>query len=142
MQTHERWPLVQSLWKRAAIIIGIGLLLNLIPNFNFDTVRIPGVLQRIGLCIVLAAPLRGITPVGARRRRGFSLCFAVYSVLMLAVPVPGAVVAGVLEPGQDFGAYVDRLVLTGHLWAKSKTWDPEGLGEYACRPCRHCCSVC
>ncbi len=55
---------------------------------------------------------------------------AAYAVLMLLVPVPdvqGRIAAGVLEPGRDFGAYVDRLLLDGHLWAKSKTWDPEGL---------------
>ncbi|MBL8514873.1 MAG: DUF5009 domain-containing protein, partial [Betaproteobacteria bacterium] len=126
VEVRERWPIVLSLWKRAAIIIGIGLLLNLIPNFNFETVRIPGVLQRIGLCIMLAAPIVVFT--AWRAQAGWILaCFAVYSVLMLAVPVPGVAVAGVLEPGQDFGAYVDRLLLSGHLWAKSKTWDPEGL---------------
>jgi predicted acyltransferase len=32
-----------------------------------------------------------------------------------------------LEPGRDLGAFVDRWLLDGHLWAKSKTWDPEGL---------------
>jgi predicted acyltransferase len=43
------------------------------------------------------------------------------------VPVPG-VGAGVLQPGQDLGAYVDRAVFgTEHLWASSRTWDPEGL---------------
>jgi predicted acyltransferase len=33
----------------------------------------------------------------------------------------------VLEPGKDFGAYIDRMVLSGHMWVQSKTWDPEGL---------------
>ena len=49
---------------------------------------------------------------------------------MLWVPVPdvnGVVSAGVLLPGRDVGAFVDRLLLGGHLWAKVKTWDPEGL---------------
>jgi predicted acyltransferase len=51
---------------------------------------------------------------------------ALYSVLMLFVPVPG-IGAGVLAPGKDFGAWVDRMLLDGHLWVQSKTWDPEGL---------------
>jgi predicted acyltransferase len=129
VQVHERLPLVLSLWKRAAIIIGIGLLLNLIPNFNFETVRIPGVLQRIGMCIVLAAPL--VVYTGWREQATWIfICFLVYSILMLAVPVTapdGVTAAGVLEPGRDFGAAIDRLLLSGHLWAKAKTWDPEGL---------------
>src|SRR5689334_15221708 len=33
--------------KRAAIIWGLGFFLNLFPRFDFTTVRIPGVLQRI-----------------------------------------------------------------------------------------------
>lgn len=36
--------------RRAAAIFALGLLLNLIPNFDFAQVRIPGVLQRIGIC--------------------------------------------------------------------------------------------
>ena len=46
------------------------------------------------------------------------------------VPVPGAdglVAAGRLEPGLDFGAWLDRLLLVGHLWPKVRIWDPEGL---------------
>jgi len=56
--------------------------------------------------------------------------FALYGVLMLLVPVPdvqGQIASGALEPGRDFGAYVDRLLLSGHLWVQSRTWDPEGL---------------
>jgi predicted acyltransferase len=49
--------LLAKLAKRAALIFLIGFLLNLIPYFDFDTVRIPGVLQRIALCTLLAAPI-------------------------------------------------------------------------------------
>jgi predicted acyltransferase len=121
--------LIWQLFKRAAIIFFIGLMLNLIPSFNFETVRIPGVLQRIALCTMLAAPLvvyfdwkqQCIWIVGI---------LAIYAVLMLFVPVPdaqGRIATGALEPGRDFGAFIDRMLLDGHLWAKSKTWDPEGL---------------
>ncbi|MEN9627129.1 MAG: hypothetical protein RJA10_355 [Pseudomonadota bacterium] len=121
--------LLGGMARRAAVIFAVGLALNLIPAFNLDTVRIPGVLQRIALCSLLAAPI-----VLACSWRGVAawlvaLC-AVYGVLMLAVPVPdasGVVAAGVLEPGRDFGAWVDRQLLAGHLWSQSRTWDPEGL---------------
>jgi predicted acyltransferase len=121
--------LLLQLAKRAAIIFLIGLMLNLIPNFNFDTLRIPGVLQRIALCTLLAAPL--VVYCNWRQQCWWIVALlAIYSVLMLFVPVPdtsGRVAAGVLEPGRDFGAYIDRLLLDGHLWAKAKTWDPEGI---------------
>ncbi|QOY94502.1 DUF5009 domain-containing protein [Massilia sp. UMI-21] len=117
--------LLIKLARRAALIFLIGFLLNLIPRFDFETVRIPGVLQRIALCTLLAAPI--VVYLGWRAQLAvIAGLLALYSVLMLWVPVPG-IGAGVLAPGQDFGAYVDRMLLDGHLWVQSKTWDPEGL---------------
>ncbi|NIQ56827.1 MAG: DUF5009 domain-containing protein, partial [Gemmatimonadetes bacterium] len=50
-----------------------------------------------------------------------------YWALMAWMPPPGGA-AGVLLPGQDLGAWIDRAVFgTEHLWAQSRTWDPEGL---------------
>jgi len=125
-----RVQLLASLWRRALVIFLVGLALNLVPAFDPATVRIPGVLQRIALCIVLAAPVV-LWSGGWRGVLGWLVALlAVYSVLMLAVPVPdaqGVVGAGRLEPGRDFGAWVDRAWLAGHLWVQSKTWDPEGL---------------
>jgi predicted acyltransferase len=125
----DKPKLLIQLFKRAAIIFLIGFLLNLIPNFNFDTVRVPGVLQRIAICTMLAAP---IVVYFSWKQQCFWIVglLAAYTLLMLFVPVPdvqGRIAAGVLAPGRDFGAYIDRLLLDGHLWAKSKTWDPEGL---------------
>ncbi len=121
----DRPRLLLKLAKRALLIFLIGFLLNLIPRFDVDSVRIPGVLQRIALCTMLAAPI--VVYLGWRAQLAvIAALLALYSVLMLWVPVPG-IGAGVLEPGQDFGAWVDRMVLDGHLWVQSKTWDPEGL---------------
>src|SRR5260221_6162608 len=53
----SRQALVLGTVRRAVIVFAIGLALNFIPAFDPATVRIPGVLQRIGLCIALAAPL-------------------------------------------------------------------------------------
>ncbi|MFN7793134.1 MAG: acyltransferase family protein, partial [Cyclobacteriaceae bacterium] len=49
-----------------------------------------------------------------------------YFVLMTMVPVPGVGEAN-LEPETNIGAWLDRLLLEGHLWSQSKTWDPEGI---------------
>jgi len=117
--------LLAKLAKRAALIFLIGFLLNLIPYFHFDRVRIPGVLQRIALCTLLAAPI--VVYCGWRAQLAIiAALLALYSVLMLWVPVPG-IGAGVLEPGRDFGAWVDRTLFGQHLWVSAKTWDPEGL---------------
>jgi predicted acyltransferase len=121
----DKPALLRKLAARAAIIFAIGFALNLYPRFDFATVRIPGVLQRIALCTLLAAPIVVYCRWRAQLLWILAL-FAAYSALMLWAPVPG-IGAGVLEPGKDFGAYVDRMLLDGHMWAQSKTWDPEGL---------------
>lgn len=121
----DKPKLLLKLAKRALLIFLIGFLLNLIPYFNFDKVRIPGVLQRIALCTLLAAPI--VVYCGWRMQLAIiAFLLTVYSALMLFYPVPG-IGAGVLEPGKDFGAWIDRMVLDGHMWVQSKTWDPEGL---------------
>jgi len=125
----DRLSLIWQLGKRAAIIFGIGFLLNFIPYFNFETVRIPGVLQRIAICTLLAAPI--VVYLGwLQQALWIVVLLAIYTALMLWLPVPdvaGNIAAGALEPGRDVGAFVDRYVLGGHLWVTSKTWDPEGL---------------
>jgi len=125
----SKWALLAQTTRRALLIILIGLLLNWIPNFDFTSVRIPGVLQRLGLCTLFAAPI--VLWCGARGVALWAvLLMAVYSLIQLCVPVPdatGVVHTGLLEPGQDAGAWLDRTLLDGHLWKQSKTWDPEGL---------------
>ena len=121
----DKPSLLIKLFKRALLIFLIGFALNIIPNFDFATVRIPGVLQRIALCTMLAAPI--VVYFSWRGQLAWIVALlAVYSAFMLWFPVPGFG-AGVLEPGKDFGAWVDRALLDGHLWARAKTWDPEGI---------------
>lgn len=110
--------LLTKLAKRAALIFLIGFALNLVPAFDFSTVRIPGVLQRIALCTLLAAPI--VVYFSWRGQLAWIAgLLALYSWPMLSY--------GALEPGQDFGSMIDRALLDGHLWKQSKTWDPEGL---------------
>lgn len=116
-------------WRRSLIVIVIGVALNFIPSFSFETLRFPGVLQRIGLCMLVAAPLVLFTRAVAQGLWAM-LFMAVYAAVQLWLPVPdvnGVIVAGALEPSRDVGAYIDRALMSGHLWAKVKTWDPEGL---------------
>jgi predicted acyltransferase len=130
----DKGALLRKLFKRAALIFLIGFVLNFIPKFDLSAVRIPGVLQRIALCTALAAPL--VVYFNWRQQLAWIAgLLTFYSAVMLLVPVPGpdgdiataAAVAGLLEPGRDVGAYIDRLFLSGHMWVQSKTWDPEGL---------------
>lgn len=130
----DPWKIV----KRAIVIFGLGMVLTLYPRWDFSIVRIPGVLQRIAVCYLVSAFLfRWTSPSTGdedekRWRHGWALAIWVagltlgYWAVMMLVPVPGGV-AGDLTRSGNLGAFVDRLVFGKHLWAQSKTWDPEGL---------------
>jgi predicted acyltransferase len=83
------------------------------------------VLQRIAVCYLAAFLIRRSWGVV-----GQSLACAVllvgYWYLMTMVPVPGGIAPN-LDPETNLAAHLDRLVLTGHMWRQTKTWDPEGL---------------
>ena len=150
-----------SIFRRAAIIFALGLFLAGYSRFNIERWRIPGVLQRIAVCYLVAAVIYRITskrrvdPLGVpparealrRTRRslgggggswrfgvdtaqaaliaGAALLLALgYWAVMAFVPPPGGV-AGDLTPEGNLGAWIDRALMSGHLW-KPK-WDPEGL---------------
>ena len=125
----DRLPLMLTTMKRGLVIVLIGLLLNFIPAFDLTTLRIPGVLQRLGLLTIACAPLA--VYLGWRGQALLGLgAMALYTALMLWVPVTGpdgVTRVGSLQPGEDTGAALDRWLLEGHLWARSRTWDPEGL---------------
>src|SRR6476660_6185530 len=111
--------------RRAAIIFAVGFLLNLFPRFDFTTVRIPGVLQRIAVCYLIASLIFLRTKV----RTQFVIALAllvVYWLLMTRVAAPGFT-AGDLSKEGSLASYIDRLVFGTHVWRQAKVYDPEGL---------------
>ncbi|MBM3724709.1 MAG: DUF5009 domain-containing protein [Acidobacteria bacterium] len=120
-----RGALLGHTLRRAGLIFLIGLVLNGLPHLPWSTWRIPGVLQRIAICYAVGAAIFLYT-----RWRGQAWaaagCLGLYVVLMQYAPVPGQG-AGHWDPESNFGAYVDRLLLGGHLYENTVTWDPEGL---------------
>jgi len=118
--------LLHALW-RASVIFSLGLGLNFLSFllFHREHVRVAGVLQRIGVCVLLAAlpyllwGKRGLLPAAAVLLVG-------YWALMRFVPVPGYG-AGRLDVVGNLAAYVDRAVLGAHVWKRDPGWDPEGL---------------
>ncbi len=124
-QGDERGRLMLHIVRRAALIFGIGLLLNLIPAFDFSHVRIPGVLQRIGLCYLVAGAV--FLYFGTVGRIVWTvLLLGVYWLLMALFDVPGCG-AGNYSMDCNFAKWIDGMLLSGHMWSRSKTWDPEGL---------------
>jgi len=126
--------------RRAALIFVIGLFLNGFPHFDFSSIRIMGVLQRIALCYLVAGLLYlttfkqelsadGRAQARASTRSVLTVAIALlvgYWALMTFVPVPGHG-AGHLGKEDNLGAYIDRSLMSGHLWSESVIWDPEGF---------------
>lgn len=112
--------------KRSIILFCLGLFLSLFPFFDFGTVRILGVLQRISIVYFVGA----IIFIKTTRKTQWRLFFGIlisYWAIMTFIPVPDIGYAN-LEKGTNLGAWLDRLILTeNHTWKQSKTWDPEGL---------------
>jgi predicted acyltransferase len=112
-----------KIFKRSVILFSLGMLLRLFPRFDFETLRIPGVLQRIALCYLLAALL--YIHVDARGRIGFAvLVLAAYWAALKLVPVPGYG-AGALDYEGNLPGYIDLKLLAGHLYKPE--FDPEGI---------------
>lgn len=125
-QGCDKGPLARKALKRSVIIFLLGMLLAGFPTFDLSTIRIPGVLQRIALCYLLGSLLYLYAPRRWLPRICVALLFG-YWALMVLVPVPGHG-AGMLDSKDgNLAAWIDRLLLEGHLWRSAKTWDPEGL---------------
>jgi len=120
--------------KRGFILFLLGFILAFFPR-NFKTfdfvealqqVRIPGVLQRIGVVFFISSVL--FLKLSTKNiYRAFILILFSYWLLMTFVPVPDVGYAN-LEKETNLGAWLDRTILTeAHLWKSAKTWDPEGI---------------
>ncbi|HUF25772.1 MAG TPA: heparan-alpha-glucosaminide N-acetyltransferase domain-containing protein [Gemmatimonadaceae bacterium] len=121
--------LVKQILRRGGIIILLGLLLATFPYYpleRFTEIRIPGVLQRIGVVYILA----GLLSLRASPRQLVAAAAALlvgYWAAMTLIPVPGVGPPALAPPAATLAAWVDRALLDGHLWANSRTWDPEGI---------------
>lgn len=116
------WPRVL---RRAGLLFALGLLENVYLRLSFESLRLPGVLQRIAVVYLAAAWLH-------RRlgNRGLAILAAVilvgYWLLLAWVPVPGLGRPS-LDSTANLQGVVDQLVLGPHIWKAGTTWDPEGV---------------
>jgi len=142
--------------RRGSVIVLLGIALHLFPfvetgkipgleeptllerfAWRLENVRIPGVLQRIGVVYLLA----GFWELAATRRRregiasrgevaGVAAILVGYWCAMTLLPVPGSGARGadVLDqPAATLAAWSDRALFgTAHLYRAAKEWDPEG----------------
>ena len=96
-------------------------------SFNPETLRIPGVLQRIAVCYLIVSVIFLHTNWKQQVGIGAGLLF-VYWFLMTAIPVPGCEISTIDDKACNLAAYLDRLILTeNHIWKSAKVYDPEGI---------------
>ncbi len=141
-----RGELLRKIVSRTVIIFALGLFLNGFP-FNIPlnatmaadfslagipeslaVLRIPGVLQRIALCYLLA----GLTVVLAGRNRNRALAtvgFLVLYELLMRLPLTPGWGAGSFDLPDNFARWADlQLLGAAHLYKVGDVaFDPEGL---------------
>ncbi len=134
--------LLMHVLRRSLLLIAIGFVLNLYPYFDFAHVRIPGVLQRIGLCYALVSAFvigtarvdvaggLGVRPV--RLSVVAIVILIAYWLLLYFVPVPGFG-APRFDPVGSWPAVIDRAAIgTAHMFPwwpvdGQVVFDPEGI---------------
>ncbi|MTI26205.1 acyltransferase family protein [Fulvivirga kasyanovii] len=124
-QPENHKKVILNVVRRSIVLFLIGLFLNAFPYFDLYELRIPGVLQRIAVVFLVCA----IIFLKTNRRTQIAIggiILVVYWLMFLIIPVPG-VSTGSLERGANLAAWVDSLLLQGHMWTVTKTWDPEGV---------------
>jgi len=122
-------------FKLAGICIGVSVAgivaLNLdgynLVTYNFATMRIPGVLQRIAVCYLITAVI--FLHTNWKQQLGIAAALLLgYWALMTLVPVPGCDIATVSDKACNLAAWLDRTILTeDHMWRSAKVFDPEGI---------------
>jgi predicted acyltransferase len=102
--------------RRAAVIGALGLALNAAWGFDPATLRIPGVLQRIAVCYLVAALLFLTTSWRTQAIVTAALLLGYWGVMH-----------GDLSPEGNLAARLDRAVLGPHILRLTRVYDPEGI---------------
>lgn len=109
----------------AVSIFAIYLILAYSGIEGYQNVRLPGVLQRIGIIYFIASLLYLKTTQKTQLLIAFGILLGYWAIMTL-VPAPGFEITN-LEKGTNLAAWVDSALLKGHMWAVTNTWDPEGI---------------
>lgn len=111
-------PFASRVLRRVALLVGLGLLLNAFPTFDLAGLRFLGVLQRIGLVYLIAAP--AIVLFGGR-----PLAIASGVVLLTYWWILAQWGSG---PDANLARTIDHAVFGPfHLYRSGEGTDPEGL---------------
>jgi len=108
---------------RSLKIFAVGMFLNLMPDFDFSSIRWTGTLHRIAIVFLICALLYLHTHWKQQAWIAAVLLIA-YWLVLTCIPTPGTGTV-MMEPGINITAWVDNKLLPGKMW--QGTWDPESI---------------
>jgi predicted acyltransferase len=108
-------------------IIGMYAAGYTVVPYNFETMRVFGVLQRIAVCYLIVAML--FLHTNWKQQLGVAVALLLgYWLLMTQIAVPGCEVTTIDDKACNLAAYIDRVILgENHIWRAGKVFDPEGI---------------
>lgn len=116
--------MLKKSFVRFVKIFAIGMLLKILPTFDFSRIELPGVLQRIALVFMACAALFLYT--GWKSQLYIALgILAAYMLALKFIPVPN-IGTGILEPGKNLANWMDGVIIP-HALLNKKGYDSEGF---------------
>ena len=123
---YSKAKVYAKIFRRAAMLIFLGLIYNGLFRFDFENLRCASVLARIGIAWMGAALL--YVNFGVKTRAWISVAILVgYALLSKYVGAPDVVDADPLSREGNLVGYIDRMFMPGRLIYDNNTFDPEGL---------------
>lgn len=123
------WPTYKKIIIRSLKLIGLGLFLALfLPYFpfvkDFEALRFPGVLQRIGVVFLISSIL--FINFNWKTLLTISLFILIgYWLFLGFVPLPDGSLPTFDRAPNNWANYIDLKVLGNHMWKAD--YDPEGV---------------
>ena len=115
-----------KIFRRAAMLIFLGMVYNGLLQFDFEKLRVASVLARIGIAWMGAALL--YVNFGVKTRAWIAVAILViYALLSKFVCAPDMPGSDPLSMEGSLVGWVDRLLMPGRLIYDNGRFDPEGL---------------
>ncbi|RYG39828.1 MAG: DUF5009 domain-containing protein [Chitinophagaceae bacterium] len=125
-ETVSQGKLMLQTTRRSLILFSLGIFLSLFPAFDLSTVRIPGILSKIGVVYFFCVWIYLRNTPGWQLWI-FNFLLLIYYFLMILVPVPGVGYPNT-NPGTNLATWIDRLVITdAHLYKPYSPYNPAEL---------------
>lgn len=124
------YALIGDFNPKIKTILAVGLFITFLVlaysgHENFNEVRLPGVLQRIGIVYLIISLLYLKTTIKTQIAISVFILLGYWAIMTL-VPVPGISHPN-LEIETNLASWLDSVLLKNHMYVATKTWDPEGI---------------